>query len=314
MKTLVERIYEAIRIVAEEKTNLEKRGFMQLWQLKNGKASISAWDLERINEFIKREKSLGYNEDDISVKAWCSTHYEWFSYIAATLKNDKSGSYYQFSNPVSFLSKNKLTKSELEESQAQIIKIISENREIFFNNKENSIQFIEEGLFYQNNLDKMMFDQETHDYVLSVKESIENEKKAAIEAGRTELCTWAKVNGSELLKLRIKHNQNWLRLAEEQWALAHTTGFDVWSDDDESDEWLVKNASIEQLQELEKAVAENPGHEIDMIRSKFMYEESVWNGDEMEDYYHKTFLRITVKTPVGTTQLFKEIQDADDDE
>lgn len=139
------------------------------------------------------------------------------------------------------------------------------------------------------------------------------EKQAATEAGRSELRTWAETNGSELLKLRIKYNQNWQNIAETEWAIAHTTGFDVWSDQDESDKWHVNNATIEQLKELEKAVSENPDHEIDMIRFKFMYKENTWVGDEIVDYYHKTFLKISVKTPIGTTHLFKEILDAADE-
>lgn len=144
----------------------------------------------------------------------------------------------------------------------------------------------------------------------SERAAAEAERKAAIEAGRKVLFAWANENGSDLLKLRVKHAQNWQKLAEEEWAIAHTSGFSLWADDAEAEEWVVNNANLEQLRALETSEQENPDFTIDMIRCKFMYEEGAWSGDD--DYYHKTFLRIFVQTPLSSLYLFKEIQDADD--
>lgn len=157
------------------------------------------------------------------------------------------------------------------------------------------------------------------EYEKSVKEAAEKtayeaNRKAALVAGRTILLNWATENGSELLKLRIKHNQNWQNLAEQEWAIAHTEGFGFWFDDEELETWVVNNASLDQLQLLEEAVVKNPDFEIDIIRCKFMYDEQDYYGERESDYYHRTFLRCEVKTPIGYVHLIKEIKDADDDE
>jgi len=139
------------------------------------------------------------------------------------------------------------------------------------------------------------------------KVAAEAARKAELEAGRTALVAWAKENGSDLLKLRIKHEQNWQSLAEREWAKAHVVGdFEPWSfEPDSNKDWTVMNASLEQLQNLEEAQTKNPDHEIDIIRSR-------WDDDD-EYPTHRTFLRCRVKTPTGYELLYSEIADASDE-
>lgn len=137
------------------------------------------------------------------------------------------------------------------------------------------------------------------------KKQAENKKKE-VEAKKENLRQWAIQNGSDLVKLRIKHCQNWESLATIEWAKAHSTGFDEWEYDESDDDWGVNNATIEQLQALETAKSENPDHEVDIIRSKWV--------DNYEDVIHHTFLRCVVKTPVGTIPLYKEIDDVSDED
>ena len=139
------------------------------------------------------------------------------------------------------------------------------------------------------------------------KAAAEAAKKEAVEAGLTELRTWAEENGSELLRLRIKHGQNWLQLAKQEWAVAHTVNFGLWPYEESVDDYNVKNASLLQLRELETAKAENPMAEIVIMRSKFADEEA-------EEAYHRTFLRCEVKTPVGECLLYSEIEDISNEE
>lgn len=139
------------------------------------------------------------------------------------------------------------------------------------------------------------------------KAAAEAVKKVAIEAGCTELLSWAKENGSTFLKLRIKHEQNWLALAETEWAKDHVTGnFEPWSfDPDSYKDWTVMNASLDQLKELEDAQAKNPDHELDIMRSR-------WNNDDGFSI-HRTFLRCRIKTPTGYELLYSEITDASEE-
>lgn len=141
----------------------------------------------------------------------------------------------------------------------------------------------------------------------AIKEAEETAKKAVLLAGRNELLEWAKDHGSELLKLRIKHEQNWLDIAEEEWAVAHCKGFAVADFDEDESWWTVKNANIDQLRELEKAKSENTECEIAIIRVKF-----VDNEEDDDEAYHRTFLRVNVKTPAREQYLYKEISNAAD--
>jgi hypothetical protein len=303
MKTLVEKINEAVIALAKERVEIEKAGFFYFWQLQNGLNKFTDWDSKRLSEYVESQKSLGYSEDDLSVSAWISTHGVWANYIAATVENKFNGSSYRFSNAIQFLNRDSVTKKQLEEADLPVQKLVLENRSAFLNKKEAAAEFIEKGRFYQNNIERMCFDKETHDYVLSVKNEIENNKKMEIEAARNTLLSWAIENGSDLLKLRIKHNQNWQTITENEWALAHTKGFGLWPYDETNEDWDVNNANINQLMALESSKSENPDCDIDITRSKWV--------DEF-DVTHRTFLRCFVKTPIGTAVLFREIEDADD--
>lgn len=162
------------------------------------------------------------------------------------------------------------------------------------------------------------------DYAATIKAAAEKAaaaaaEKAELEAGRTELLSWAKENGSELLKLRIKHEQNWQSLSETEWALAHVNGeFKTWDyDPDSKEDWTVMNATLEQLNELEKAQAENPECAIDIMRSKF--DSEMYDVDDTP-YIHRTFIRCIVPMPtkneytngIGKT-LYREITDASEE-
>lgn len=140
--------------------------------------------------------------------------------------------------------------------------------------------------------------------VAAEKAAAEAAKKAALDAGREALLTWAKENGSDLLKLRIKHEQNWQEIAETEWAKAHVSeGFEPWDFNPDSEkDWTVNNATLKQLQVLNAVKEKNPQHKIDIMRSR-------WIDEENEDYIHRTFLRCEVKTPVGYISLYKQIND-----
>jgi len=307
MKTLVERINEAVITLVKERVEIEKDGFFYLWQLENGLSKIKECDLKGISEYVERQKSLGYSEKDLTVNVWTSTYHVWYNYIGATVSNKLNGSSYRFSDSIKFVDRDDVTKKQLEEADLPIQKLVLENRFTFLNKKEAATEFIEKDLFYQNNLKKMHFDKETHDYVLSVKKEIENNKKMAIESSRNTLMTWALENGSELLKLRIKHDQNWLSIAETEWAMANSVGFSTWGDQEEEKTWNVYNSNLYQLKVLEAAKNENPEHEIDIIRCRFA-------EDEYQEALHRTYLRCEVKTPVGKVFLYREIDDVSETE
>jgi hypothetical protein len=134
------------------------------------------------------------------------------------------------------------------------------------------------------------------------------ELEAKKESGKQFLLTWSKENGSDLLKLRIAHNQNWFDLANGEYAQSLAPDF---NDDPEADEksadwWTVKNATLEQLQELDTACKQYPDFSITIERRKY---------NDYGEISHKTFLCTEVKTPVlQTVCLYKEISDVSEDD
>lgn len=141
---------------------------------------------------------------------------------------------------------------------------------------------------------------------IAKKEAQKEAAKKIREQQINELLNWAKNNGSELLKMRIKHNQNWQKMAEKEWALAQVTGFE-YLEEDEDEFWLVENATLEQLIELEQAQKENPDLHMEITRCKY------YGDDYADEYTHRTFIRCFVQTPINThISLDKEIIDVDD--
>jgi hypothetical protein len=299
---ILDKVRNEILALAGKKVQDEQTGFFFLWQLKNNKATVK--NEEGILRYAEEQKKLGFSEKDLRVEAYTSTNRAWYTWIAAKIYNPTNDTYFE-PGEVLWKARRDFTKSALEEADAPVFALIQRNRDKFIDNKIACVEFIRAGNFYQNNLGKMNFDQETHDFVLCVKEQLAEEEKAAKEVAREELRTWAIENGSEFLKLRIKHQHNWQSMAETEWALAHSVGFASWEYGDSDDEWFVKNATFDQLTELEKAQNENPDCKVDIIRSK-------WVGD-YGSVIHRTFLRCYVQTPLGTEHLFREIEDASDE-
>jgi hypothetical protein len=134
----------------------------------------------------------------------------------------------------------------------------------------------------------------------------EAKKTAAKAAFKERLFTWSLEHGSDLLKLRIKYEQNWFGLASVEWAQSLVPDF---TDEvlDSKDEWKVKNATLEQLKELEAAEAKYPDIEIYINRHKFL------NYDEQETNFC-TYLCAAVSTLSNTIYLYKEIVDVSEED
>jgi len=313
MNTL-EKVKQSIIDNVEKEASQNPHLLFDLWRLKNNHAFFSDTFTEGLDSFVKKEISKGYNEDDLTFYMSGSLQ---FIYLAVT--NKISGASFSLNQFITLEHKTNLTKQQLDEAYAPIASLITVHRKLIGDEKA-CIEFLNSERFLQNNLTAMFFDQETHDFVLSVKTEIEAKKKAALEVGRNELLAWATINGSELLKLRIKHKQNWQSMAETEWAMAHVEGeFKEWDYvPDSKEDWTVMNATLEQLRELEKAQAENPNCIIDIMRSKFSAE--MYDVDDTP-YIHRTFLRCIVPTPtkneykneLGKT-LYREISDISDEE
>lgn len=302
---------EKIKIELLAKANAEVQktgnGFFQLWQLSSGKAVYSNQFVGKLNYFIEKETQKGFEENDINIYVSFAQNnlYAWYKYIHISITNKISDAGFTDDGFVSFKDRYEFTKEELSEADAPYNALVKQNRALI--GDENAcIEFLKAEKFLQNNLTDMKFDQETHDFVLSIKKILaEAEQKAQAEK-KTIFENWAKENGSDLLKLRIKHGQNWISIAEQEWALQHTKGFQLWGDRDNPNEtWTVKNGTLEQLLELEEAISEDPGHEIVIERCKWV--------DEDGEVEHSTFLKCYIQTPFRVLDLYKEIEDINEE-
>ncbi len=94
------------------------------------------------------------------------------------------------------------------------------------------------------------------DYMKTESEKIEKKEKK--EKDRKEkklkLHTWAKKNGSDFLKLRIKHDQNWYKVANNEYVKSVALGgFStiLLLESKLEFEYAIENASLENLQEMD---------------------------------------------------------------
>jgi hypothetical protein len=306
MKTIELRIKEALLQLAKECSEKEQTGFVQLYQHQNDMIQID----EKYKDYVESQKELGYSEKDLNVTAYLSTNNEWFSWIAFLLKNEINNTLFQSDN-VRYIPEKELTKSQLLEAKEPFFELVRKNRSII-RDKVKALEIIEKNAFYRNNLKKMCFDQETHDFVLSVQNELEQKKLAEKEAReaklkqeKTELKKWAETHGNDYLKLKIKHDQNWFQEACIQKALTLAAPeFLAAKDFNYENCWEVKNASLDQLRELEavKLVPET-NNNLTIRRYKII-----------EDYepVHYTYLEYTVTIAGNEITLAKQIEDQDE--
>lgn len=138
------------------------------------------------------------------------------------------------------------------------------------------------------------------------KERREKELKAEsdrLEKQKRDLQQWALTNGSELVKLRIKHEQNWVEIAEFEWALHYFPDFGKWMNDESDNEWEIKDGSVEQLKILDEMNEKYKDYECFFILERH---EFVSNYPE-DDSEIVDFIAAYIQTPYRKVTLYKEI-------
>lgn len=176
---------------------------------------------------------------------------------------------------------------------------VAENRKKILGNKEEALKVN----FYRNNLDKMKVDQETHDFIESVRKEKEEAEYAAKVQAKENLKTWALANGSDLVKARIEENMNWLQLAnDEYFESIKPEGFDDLPSYDEK--WEIKNATLEQLAALREVRKDFPNAEL--VRYKYITKGNYEYG-ESNNIEHVDVIRVKVTSLDGSTKLFEKV-------
>lgn len=288
----------------EGKEEKGRKNFLMSWALKNNKVD---WEkagegFSSLENFVEQQKNLGYLSGDLEISVKISPN----EYPGIDIKNRINGANkYASLQYRMFPVRESLTKNELLEAEKPYFDLVAENRKKYLNNGTACREFIEKGNFYQNSLEKMAFDKETHDFVLEVSQKIEQEEKNEKEAAKERLKKWAMENGSPLLQKRIHHGHNWGQMAIDEYAFSQLPNFlddPYYKDCLVIESYEVKNGTLGQLEILEGAQTENPGIGFDIVRFKYSYE-----GENIYSIY----LRANVPSIVGNTYLYKEITETE---
>ncbi len=303
---IIERIWNAIETLAQERVEIEKTGFFELWQIKNRFVEIPD-----ITGYLDRQETLGFSDDDISVEAYLSTHSAWYSYISYHAKNDINGSMeFNSGRSVKFKGKGEFTKDQLLEAMAPEMEMIHQNRLTYLDNEDNAREFIQAGKFYQNNLTKMFFDQETHDFLLSVLKKMEQQKKDAVQAGKEKLRQWALENGSRTLKARIEDGFNWFDLAHEEYFLHMLPEDFRFQGEYDTDEcWDYNNPTLQHILTLRSVRNTFPGAKLMKCRETIT-EDDQHDGSVDKRFYY--FVADKLIAPTGRTRDIVMLIDQED--
>lgn len=168
--------------------------------------------------------------------------------------------------------------------------------------------------YYFNNLSEFEaaaqnnFADQIEKYKASLSEHVEKEKQKQIESaakeyGKELLKSWAYEHGSELLKARIQEGMNWLQLADDEY-LQYILPAGCECLDAPSDDWTIKNATLEQitaLREFRQSVFPQPGvvhGSIELVRYKY--------EDEYEKR-HVDVIRFRMRSLSGTEKTFEKV-------
>lgn len=144
------------------------------------------------------------------------------------------------------------------------------------------------------------------------KQEEKEQKEKAYKEGKASLENWAKEHGSDLLKLRIQHDQNWLEMAEKEYAISILG--EGWEDGpDHKDSYEIKNGSLNLLKKLSELKKQYPGIYFTPYRYTFDdYDE--YGFSEFENY-KQDWISASVPTLYGyyTLEIFFEDYPADED-
>lgn len=161
-----------------------------------------------------------------------------------------------------------------------------------------SLEEIKKGIDRAINLHKKR--KEKKEQEKKEKEAVNLALKEVKNEAKEDLKNWSLNYGSELLKLRIKHDQNWVEIAEKEWSLNSLPEFHERDEEFLDNEWDIKDANVEQLKQLEnfKEKYKNLDCSFELVRTKFI--------EESENYYIDYIFAI-VNTPYRTKIVHFEL-------
>lgn len=207
--------------------------------------------------------------------------------------------------------KIKNEKEEIEKEQ-ELHKVISENRRKYLNN-ETAVK--SDLRFFSVRVGENV-DQETADYFKSVSAKLKKEREEKEyndnkekEENKEKLKNWAKLNASELVKLRIEENMNWFDLADfENVCSIKPDGFEpiemLIDDEKYAENFEIKNPTIEQLKALQEAKKHYSAYNPTLTRFKFVEPANEYNEDGIDIVTHKDVITIIIRSIANVASEF----------
>ena len=276
IKSDLSKCYEQLEMT---ETNSQSR-----WKFNNSKYTVNEHVAQKYIDFVNEQFELGYTYNDLQVSLYIDL------YIYIYIKNKISKYGVGKDDLVKFDSDSELTKCELiaslQEYNDYVTLKVCENRNALLNNREACVEFIEAKKFYQNYLEKMMIDKETHDYILQVKTELEQEKENAELEKIEKVKNWGLEHGSDDLKRRIELGFNYYSYAIREYNISILPEQYYLSDDEYC------NSSNPDSAILQKFIEEKKIHKT----AKLVYDENEIDEKHYYSKYKRYYSKITLKS------------------
>lgn len=278
----------------EMSCNEQQVNLIEAYKIGNGLYELGYSDA--CEKYLQEQLDLGYSFDDIEVRA-DKDSIRFTNLISSSCCSVQI----KLLNAYDIEKHHVLALNAIEEKLIKAVQL--QNRELYLNNEQQALGFVKQYGGYPNK--PSSYDLETIDYLKSVWEKLQEQKKLQIamkerkeEEGLMQLKEWALNNGSEQLQLRIKHAQNFKQLASEEWFAFHYPEFcdDVPEEDVENGinvvEYVEHGGTLEDLQELDKMTDKYPDVDgLKIIKYKIK--------EYQETSHVERFIFIEVESPCG---------------
>ncbi len=155
-------------------------------------------------------------------------------------------------------------KIEAERREAQRIVDIKDTHERIVNNPAEAAKYFHLVVepMYKSNLQHLGWDEETYKYVVAEKTRVKAEAAAKSEAEKAMLGAWVDEHGSELVQLRKEDGYNWVKMALEEWVMAHVPEGWALLEGDPDSRYKINNPSLNQIKALREIKKIDPKAEL----------------------------------------------------
>lgn len=199
---------------------------------------------------------------------------------------------------------------EKQKKENEIKEAVAANRNKFLNNRDAVIKLISQSFYTPVCTHTDNIDNDTKEYIRQIENELKLEKQQQKQEAekvkenmKENLRQWALQNGTPLIKARIEENMNWISLAnDEYFASILPEGFVCLKVPDE--DWLIYNATLEQIEELRKVRVDYPDARLERYKYVTKGDREYEEDDSIE---HKDVISIKLTSFDGSFIKFEKV-------